>query len=365
MRKGWFIFCTAVMLLAGCTEKVKVVVEIPRDVEVPEEIPLSEEEMTKILPADPAKFHFVVDWLTETEVVYVEKENGFYLLNSFDLQTGEKETLYEDASIIIDALIHPSKKYILLHTSVDASSATIKIVTTDGTVYDEIKVASTELGIEWNDMDPSLILLTAFHQDWTFDLFLYNGKKEVLKILPIDDPFPKWLGIDTIAYSDMEGHLLDGGEIHTYSLGTEIWGQLNVSGVVYFDTYEDSILFVQINKDGDASYTIKKKDGIVQSAWRMPAISNYSEWVFPDIEWHSSDTLFLTSPETGGQLDELTSPYRLVRVTAGQQDIVTDEFTEGILRCSPSGQNCLTGYSAENLIDVKKKTQTTWLMFPK
>ena len=54
----------------------------------------------------------------------------------------------------------------------------------------------------------------------------------------------------------------------------------------------------------------------------MPAISNYSEWVIPEIEWSSNQTVFLQASEKGGQLDELQSPYRLIRVTEGRQDVV-------------------------------------------
>ena len=51
----------------------------------------------------------------------------------------------------------------------------------------------------------------------------------------------------------------------------------------------------------------------VKSEWTLPAVSNYSEWVVPEVGWASSNTVFLRAPETGGQLDEITSPFRLIR----------------------------------------------------
>ena len=83
-------------------------------------------------------------------------------------------------------------------------------------IQDEIEVASTELAIEWNDLNPSSVLLTAFHEDWTFDLFLYNGEHRYLGLLEIEDPFPKWFGENQIAIGYVEDHILDGGEIHIY-----------------------------------------------------------------------------------------------------------------------------------------------------
>ena len=365
MKRSVFIFCASALLLTGCTEKANEVVKNPNVVDLLENDDLNKEKTSKKFAADSAKFHFVADWLTETKIVYIEKESEHYLVNTFDMESGQTDTLYEDSSMIIDVLIHPSQKYILVHTSDNSASATIKIMTTDGVIQDEITIASSELEIEWNDIDPSLILLTAFHQDWAFDLFLYNGKEIGLELLGIKDPFPKWLGKDKVAYGEIEGHILDGGVIHTYDPVTEVRGQLDISGAVYFDTFKNSLLVVEIDEEMDAYYRIMDTDGMIKSEWTIPAISNYSEWVIPEVVWISNSTVFLQAPEMGGQLDELTSPYRLIRVADGRQDVIVDEVVAGNLRCSPSGQKCLTGYTAENLIDIEKRTETKWLTFPK
>ena len=115
--------------------------------------------------------------------------------------------------IIVDVLIHPSKEHILLHTSDNPTSATIKMISLEGVIHDEISIASSELAIEWNDLDPTLVLLTAFHQDWTYDVFLYNGKEEEFGLYSIEDPFPKWLGTRKIVTGHMTGHPLDGGKL--------------------------------------------------------------------------------------------------------------------------------------------------------
>ena len=91
-------------------------------------------------------------------------------------------------------------------------------------------------------------------------------------------------------------------------------GTLEQEDVIYFDTYEDSILTVQINEQEDAHYRISDLEGTVRSEWTFPAISNYSEWVIPEVDWLSNDSVILSSPAMGGQLDEITSPIRLIRV---------------------------------------------------
>lgn len=349
--------------MAGCTAKtIDDVEENPPNKGPVEQIDV-EEEISEKLIADPAKFHFVAGWLSDTEIVYVEKDEGFYKVNTFDLNTGETATLHKEKSIVVDVLIHPSKKYLLLHTSANSTSATIKILTTDGIVQDEIGVSSTELAIEWNDLDPSLILLTAFYQDWTFDLFLYKGAESDLSLLPIEDPFPKWYGAEQIITGYVEDHPLDGGKLLLFNPTTEEWGDLGVDGVVYFDTYERTLLTVKINEAGDALYKLSKLEGTQLSEWTQPAVSNYSEWVVPDVEWTSDNTVFFRAPVTGGQLDELTSPFRLIREKEGQQQIVAEEVEAGFLRCSPSGLVCIAGSSPTTLFDTETAQERIWLDF--
>lgn len=350
------------MLLAGCDKKSEEM-EIPGRGGPDETGSEGKEEVIKILEADPAKFHFVANWLSDSEIVFVEKENGFYYVNSFDLETGKTTILYEESTIIVDVLIHPSKNYILLHTTNNPTSATIKILSLDGTLLDEISIESSELAIEWNDLDPSLVLLTAFHQDWTFDVFLYNGKEEDFGLLDTEDPFPQWLGTDQIVVGHVTGHPLDGGDLLMYNLKTRKWGPSEMTEIVHFETFGKSILIVRITDQGNALYTIVGSDGVERFDWTMPTISNYSEWVFPEIAWVSEESVFLSSPEKGGQLDEI-GPYQLIRVSAGKQDVFDIDIIPSLLRCSPSGQKCLTGYAAETIINAKTKEQTLWLSFP-
>ena len=96
----------------------------------------------------------------------------------------------------------------------------------------------------------------------------------------------------------------------------------------------------------------------------MPAVSNYSEWVIPQVSWVSATTLFLPSTSKGGQLDDLNEPYKLVRIENGKQHIIVEDLpaTDKLL-CAPDGLKCLVGYSAEKMIDVTSEEMRTWLLF--
>ena len=104
-------------------------------------------------------------------------------------------------------------------------------------------------------------------------------------------------------------------------------------------------------------------EGDVFSEWTVPAVSNYSDWVFPDVSWVSHNTVFMGSPEEGGQLDELSGPFRLIRFAVGEAEVLSEDITPGLLRCSPSGLKCLTGYGVDKLIDIETKKVTNWIKF--
>ena len=64
----------------------------------------------------------------------------------------------------------------------------------------------------------------------------------------------------------------------------------------------------------------------------------------------------------GGELDEFKGTFyasedrRLVK-----QEVISNNSNLTSLKCSPSGEKCLTGNSSEKLIDVVNKEEFTWL----
>ncbi|BAQ11368.1 hypothetical protein OXB_2897 [Bacillus sp. OxB-1] len=366
MKKWLLALSIATTLwLAGCKgEPVEQAEESPVITEPPEQQVEEVNRNLHQLDVDLESFHFVADWLSDEEVVYVEKKEDLYEVKTFNMTTGAIETIYEDPSIIIDVLIHPSKEFLLIHTSDNPLSATVKILSMEGTVEDEIVVESSELGIEWNDSDPYQILLTAFHEDWSFDLFLYDGHENYLELVELEDPFPKWFGKNSIAFSHVEDHALDGGTIQIYDPATGNQRDLELSDIVYFDTYRDSLLVVRIDEKDEAVYTWMETDGTIRHQWKLPAVSNYSEWVISEIAWVADDELFLISPETGGLIDELQSPMQLIQMKGRQQKVVAEDVEAVLPRCSPSGKRCLTGFTSETLIHTETGEKEAWLLFP-
>ena len=347
----------AIFLLVSCENQSsmgeQIVLPIDED-EIEVEVDLLE-----TLKLESAKFHFVVDWLSDTEIVFVEKEESVYNLNTFNVNTGEIGTLYTESMIIIDAIIHPTKELILLHTSNNPTSANVKILSLEGVVLDEISIASSELAIEWNNLDPNLILLTAFYQDWTYDVLVYNGKEKEINTVSLEDPFPKWLGQQIVTVHIPE-HPLAGGSLHLYDRALETVEPLPYEDIVHFETYGNSLLIVKI-ANGEAEYQIIGPDGNILNKWTLPAVSNYSEWVFPDLTWIDNETIITLATKNGGELDNLNEPFMLVKIKSGEEVVINNKSNLTPLKCSPGGEKCLTGNSSEKLIDIKKKEEITWL----
>lgn len=346
----------AIFFLVSCENTSNKTFEI----EYPSEEVENKAAVFQTLEVESSKFHFVVGWLNDSEIVFVEKEENDYYLKTFNVNTGKIDTVFKESMIIVDAIIHPNKEMILLHTSTNSTSANVKMISLEGIVLDEISIASSELAIEWNDLDPNLILLTAFYQDWTYDVFLFSGQEEELKTLFLEDPFPKWLGSQILTVHIPE-HPLDGGSLHLYDWASEIIEPLPYDDIVHFDTNGNSLLIVQI-VNGKAEYQIIDQEGTVLNTWTLPAVSNYSEWVFPDIAWIDHETIITLATKGGGELDNLSEPFMLVKLEAGEQVILSHDSNLTSLKCSPDGEKCLTGNSSEKLIDIMEQEEFTWLL---
>jgi hypothetical protein len=363
MKKMLYLLAVISIIITGCSKEEDPVSEEP-GIEEHSNIagqPEKQPQEPHVFKANPSTFHFVADWLNDTQVLYVEKIDGLYKVNYFDMETGKTGLVYEDDTFIIDVFIHPTRDYLLVHTSEHPNSAVMKIVRMDGTVLHQLEIDSTELAIEWNPENPEKILFTAFYEDWTFDLFFFDGHDDRLSIVELEDPFPKWAGDNTIVSMLYQEHPLDGGDIQLYHLDTGEIETIGIGNVIYFDMFKDTIIVVQSIDADDFSYTIRQLDGTIISGWTLPAVSNYSEWIVPTIEWLDEDRILVKGAEKSGQLDEMADGFNLYLFQKENPEIIMKDLEAGPIKCSPSGQYCLSGYTSDELIDVEAKEIRKWI----
>ena len=364
MKKMLFLLAIIFIIMSGCSKEKNLDTE-NTDIEEHQDITEKpvEQQSHHVFKANPSNFHFTADWLNETQILYVEKMDNQYKVNYFDIETGEIGLVYEEDSIIIDILVHPSREFLLVHTSDHSNSAAIKIVGMDGIVQHQVEIDSTELAIEWNRVNPKKILFTAFYEDWSFDLFIFDGNDDSLSIIELEDPFPKWAGEDMIVSMLYGDHPLDGGNIQLLQLDTGETKITGIENVIYFDMFEDLIITVQSIDTNDFAYTIRQLDGTIISGWTLPAISNYSEWVVPTMEWLDENRLIVKGAEKSGQLDEMGAGFNLYLFQKDSPELIIKGLEAGPMKCSPSGRYCLSGYTSEELIDIVTRKKHNWIEF--
>lgn len=340
------------IVLSGCSEKV---VYEDQEAEVVEQEKKPVEKEIQQMFVEYTSFHFIVDWLSNEEILFVDKEDGNFRLKAFHIYSEEIKTIYEAETMIIDVLIHPSKEYILVQTSASEASATLKILTLDGLVHNEVTIESAELEIEWNDLDASSILLTAFYEDWSFDTFIYDGETNQIQLLAIETPFPKWLGMNHFV---VLSEALDGGtEIVVYDVETGEEQALTEGNILSYDTFKESLLVVELTEDDKVQYTILTAALEAIANWTMEPTNEYSEWFTPNFEWINENSLFTFRPEDTGIANEL------IKYEAHEITVFMNRIEDTALICSPDTKNCLAGHGLEKILDLENKVSIDWLSF--
>ncbi|AXH99012.1 hypothetical protein DV702_04250 [Sporosarcina sp. PTS2304] len=163
---------------------------------------MEEEEMIQTLNIPEDEFRFVAGWFDEQTIGFVVHQENENHVQAFNIVTGEIKTLYTDSAIISDVLIHRSSQEFLVKTSNNSTEAIIILFTKNAEIIDELVIESSELEINWNPADTSKLLLSAFAEDWSYETYMYDSKKQEITQLALSDPFPKWLGEDAIVYKE-------------------------------------------------------------------------------------------------------------------------------------------------------------------
>ncbi len=310
------------------------------------------------LHVDAKTFHMVVDWLSDEEILFVEKEESIYVLKVFNIKTEEMKTIFEESAIMTNVLVHPTKKYLLLHTSTDASAATVKMITLDGVIQNEVTIESAELEIEWNDINPLHILFTAFYEDWSFDTFFFHASNHTLQLLPVEDPFPKWFGEYQFV---MSGEEL--GTLALYDVDTREKTLLAHEDVIQYDTFKDALLTIQEAEEEQVQYTILNSNGHITAQATMSGARDEFESTPSNIEWIAENQLlFFHSKNSHDELG-VAAPNHLMMLDGNGVEVISENTENSTMLCSPTGESCLTGVYLEEILHMKDQEESTWLIY--
>lgn len=364
MRKFALLVIGLILVLSGCqpeeTEPSDVI-PVP-DQQVSSDLGDQENEEWIAYTANPETFYQTYGWLSDSEILIAEIEEGNYILRSYNFKNGEKKDIFKENMMVINTKIHSSKEYIALHISESPASAIIKIIEPNGTLVEEVKIESSELHMDWNDEDASLMMITAFYEDWSFDTFIYDIDTQNLTLFESPDPFVKWLDEDTLLSLQWSEHALSGGQIvkiHWRSGDSEL---TDLSNVVFFDAYGGQLLTVH-PKDNEKEmiYKILERNGETVAEWSAPALSNYSQWFIPEVQWLDNGSMITLRPIQQGLIDETSPEFQYVKVLNGEVEVLEEKVEEAAFNCSPDGSLCLSGYESDRIIQFEPYNVWKWI----
>jgi len=349
-------------LLTGCQP------DSPEALQPEESIPSnpaepSTTEEPPVLSLSDGSFEQVAGWLSDDEILYITREKSQFKLNSYNLQSAETKNLHSMDDSILEVRIHPDLTRIAVVTSDNALSATIHILSVTGEKMDELTIESSEMYWDWNTSEPDKLFFSAFYEDWSFDSFVYSSDSKDLIRVDTSDPFGKWgseSSINVIVWKENDS--LTGGKIRKISSESMIFEDLLAENIIYTESYKEVDVTVSISEDKQSFiYTVVNGYDQKTSTFEMPAISNYSQWFIPEIEWLSDGTILTFEAKEAGLMDTISAVYSLVSLSADNGKTVYYEGPYQSFACAPTGHRCLVGMQLEELLIVESGKTISWL----
>lgn len=367
--KRLIIILVAILFIFGCKKdesNVIVSTELP-----PVERSESSNEVKDVKIPSPyfarsEEFDRVIGWISETEIMFLEKNVEGFHVYTYDINSNIKTHHATVELPINDVMIHPSKSHFTLLMSENSLQAIIAIYEMGGTKVDELTIESSEIVFEWHPSQVELMTVTAFYEDWTFDTFMYSSKTQILELISSTQPFLEWASSNELVGVEWkENDALSGGSLTKISISEGSISKSRESNYIFVDYFEDLSLTVQIDQERELFiyklYDLKNK---TEKIFKTPAISNYSQWFIPEIIWTNQESFLTYISPNSGLLDVNQSRLKLMEFSfKPENDRV--EFDEGYVQliCSPNGEYCLKGEDLFTISNLHSGQELKWMEY--
>ena len=351
------------LLLTSCKPNVSEPTLTKKPISILPEPPISEETIKPLTELN-GNFERITGWLSDQEILYITRQQSNYMLNVYHIKSGENRILLTITEPIIEVRIHPSLSKIAVVTSSNSLSASIHFFSTIGEELDKVTIESSELYWDWHPANSNDIFFSAFYEDWTFDSFVYSIETKDMTRFVTNDPFGKW-GKESSIYTINwpENDTLSGGTLREMNTRDMTSQDVNFSSdVIYVEATDDVEVRVAISDDQQKFlYTLVRYQDGKSTTFELPAISNYSQWYVPEIEWLRDGTMLTYEASESGLIDEISSDFDLVRLSIDEPKNTILEGPHESFACNPSGIICLTGVQLEKLMDVESGEIHSWI----
>ncbi|WP_064091507.1 YqgU-like beta propeller domain-containing protein [Rossellomorea aquimaris] len=300
-----------------------------------------------------------IDWVSESEILTVKKEENQTALYIYDVFEGSSRKIYETSSYVLSA-VSPDKEKIIIHSAPTTYSAELSIIDLNGTILFQDEIPSYELTYSWSKYDESRLLITSFAEDWSFQVFLLDLQSKTMDLLQIDQPFLHWRSDVEVLFQDWneEDISVSAPLVSKNILDNE--EQLVVESSIHFNVFNKQILaVVPTNEEDRFTYQFITQDGKVDSHFEVSLLSRYSDWLIPYYDMiEDKDQLLTFVANEPGVFDTYNGTFSLRSWNAktGEETILYKELPLEPIKCSPTGTYCLYGNQLEKIIDLKNTT---------
>jgi hypothetical protein len=358
------ILFTSALSLSGCSQTYdsSVHAEAKHSLNRLKEAPGTSFLGDAIVPiqAKEEEFYKAAGWLSNTSILYITNHGEGSRLYSYNIGSGKGNMLYKSELPIITAEISPDKEKILIH-SASANSGNLTIIQTDGEEYFTTEIESYELSFEWNPYNTDMVAVSAFTEDWDFNVYLLDLVEKQLKSIALPEPFVRWISADELVYQDWgEQSMSLQAPLKMISVSDGKTKKL-FDNVYQVDTIGKFLITIKVDEIGDpetAQYTAYAPGLEFAASFNAPALTSFSGWLVPfyDVMKDGKGILYLRAQHKG-EADIYQDGFDLMRLDVGSQkeDLIFSGLANEPLSCSPSGDMCLSGFQFEKVLNIATK----------
>lgn len=353
----FFILLILASVLSGCSKQQNAKPKASEDSEKQTSFQSHIRDWKLPIAIPEGEFYKVGGWVTDHQLLYItnlEQTSTVYL---YDLFTGKSERLYNSEVPIVTLHVSPSKKYILLHSSPSTYEGKVTIISSEGNQIIEQSFASYELSFEWNPYNESEVLVSAFNNDWTYQMQLIDIEKRTTTELALPQPFIKWVGDKEIGYLQWdEDHPTLTAPLMVQKLETDEVETI-FSEVLHFSAYRDGLMTITVKDNVKSIYSFLNQDLKPIFSFSVPNLTMFSGWLVPFYDMNEKGQFLTLEPVKSAEADAYSEGFKLVAydIKKGSNSIILNDLNNEPVLLAPSGKASLYGNKFEKIIDLSTK----------
>lgn len=279
-------------------------------------------------------------------------ENGGSVLYGVDSGDGKVEQIVQTEIPITEAESHPSGR-LLLRLDGGQGEANLRLIG-PGTTNEDIIVKSHDVSWSWNADDWKEMYITAFDENWSFDVFLADASSGSLAAVEDAGPFPVWTENGGVVEMMDDGDMQDGGSL------VDGDGAVIAENVLEFATDGSMYVIAQADGDGSVQYLIGNGEGDWLPLMTLPSGGQWVGLLPAEIKTVGKGKFATLLPAETDDAEGVSKWQPAIISTRGIQKS-TAMVDSPIMTCSAETSLCLTGAMSEMLFDTADGTVINWM----